>query len=376
MQDETPSPSPKLAVSVIRMSHYDSDVFFKFKQVDWAASLRLFFFRARCRFRSLLLFCGGGGGGGGGCCCGCYCGLLCAFFCRAVVVSGASCCNCCLLCCCVCAPRQVLIDRAPYLPEKQQHDLYRDALQVYECYYPLQRTKDVAFEVGRLFMGLKHYRDAIAFFQDSQKFCGEHHISWCVGGAGTCGCVWLCAGRGRGFPGMSLHMLRSRWDVCVCVCLGACCCSIILRVCACVCRYNMGICYSYTDELDKSLACFSRSLEIRPDYHDALQWKVRLTTRMADEAAGLRSSASTAMSEEPGGGGGGGGGGGASVSAHGHAHVHGGAHHAHSHGGPGHSSAGHDVAGAGLESDGGKAGGAAGIHKGIPVAPAPGAVVA
>ena len=53
-------------------------------------------------------------------------------------------------------------------------------------------------------------------------------------------------------------------------------------------RYNMGICYSYTGELDKSLSCFSRSLEIRPDYHDALQWKVRLSTRIADESAAAR----------------------------------------------------------------------------------------
>jgi hypothetical protein len=47
----------------------------------------------------------------------------------------------------------------------------------------------------------------------------------------------------------------------------------------------MGICFNYTAELDKALSCFSRSLEIRPDYHDALQWKVRLSTRIADEAA-------------------------------------------------------------------------------------------
>jgi hypothetical protein len=33
MQDETSTPTQKLAMSVIRMSHYDSDVFFKFKQV-------------------------------------------------------------------------------------------------------------------------------------------------------------------------------------------------------------------------------------------------------------------------------------------------------------------------------------------------------
>ena len=33
IKDETPNPSAKLAISVIRMSNYDSDVFFKFKQV-------------------------------------------------------------------------------------------------------------------------------------------------------------------------------------------------------------------------------------------------------------------------------------------------------------------------------------------------------
>lgn len=91
IKDETLAPTPKLALSTIRMAHYDSDVFYKFKQA--------------------------------------------------------------------------LIDRAPYMSEKQQADLRRDILMVYECYYPLQRTRDVAFEVGRLFMGLKAYNEAVNFFQ-------------------------------------------------------------------------------------------------------------------------------------------------------------------------------------------------------------------
>ncbi len=123
----------------------------------------------------------------------------------------------------------------------------------------------------------------------------------------------------------------------------------------------MGICYSYTGELEKSLSCFSRSLEIRPDYHDALQWKVRLSTRIADEASGTvrsggASSASTVVSEDP------------HVSHEDDGHEHG---HSHGGGGAADHSHGHDHGhAAGFEADGKGAGSG---HKGVP---APGAVVA
>lgn len=185
IKDETMTPSAKLGLATIRMSQYDSDVFFKFKQV--------------------------------------------------------------------------LIDKAPFMTEKQQHDLRRDMLAVYECYYPLQRSKDIAFEIGRLFMGLKRYAEAVKYFVASQTYCGEHHVSW----------------------------------------------------------YNMGICHSYTDELDKSLNCFQRSLEIRPDYHDALHWKTRISTRIselsatsgeqeAEPADEVRKPTKPAVGSTSGGGGGGG----------------------------------------------------------------------
>lgn len=162
IKDETPAPTLKNALAVLRLSGYDSDIFYKFKQV--------------------------------------------------------------------------LYDKAPYASEKQQGDIRRDVGLMYANYYPLQKTKDIAFEVGRLFMTLKLYDEAVHYFEDSQLYCGEHHVSW----------------------------------------------------------YNMGICYNYTNELEEALRCFSRSLEIASDYRDAQQWKARIEARMRVEAAAAARKAAAA----------------------------------------------------------------------------------
>lgn len=148
MKDETPSPSLKNVLAVLRLSQFDTDVFYKFKQI--------------------------------------------------------------------------LIDKAPFASEKQQNDIKRDVLEVYRGYYPLSKGKDIAFEMGRLMMGLKEYGRAISFFTDSQSFCGEHHVSW----------------------------------------------------------YNMGICFNYTGKLQDALQCFKNSLVLRPDYHDARGWRARIESRI------------------------------------------------------------------------------------------------
>ena len=41
----------------------------------------------------------------------------------------------------------------------------------------------------------------------------------------------------------------------------------------------MGICYNYMEDYAKSVACFDRSLAMRPDYSDASAWKVRACVR-------------------------------------------------------------------------------------------------
>jgi hypothetical protein len=45
----------------------------------------------------------------------------------------------------------------------------QDVLAVYDHYYPLSKSKDLAFEVGRLFMAMKVRRD----LRQTNSFC------WC-----------------------------------------------------------------------------------------------------------------------------------------------------------------------------------------------------
>lgn len=152
VRDETPTPTLKLALAVLRMSMWDTDVFHKFKQT--------------------------------------------------------------------------LIDRCTHASEKQQVDLFRDVYEVAARYYPLQPSKDVSFELGRICMGLQRYPQAVAFFLASQAQCGEHHVT----------------------------------------------------------NYNLGICRWYTEDLVGAHAAFQRSVSMRPDYADAISWLARTQERLDSQA--------------------------------------------------------------------------------------------
>lgn len=156
IKDETPAPpgcSVKLALSTIRLSQWESDVFYKFKQV--------------------------------------------------------------------------LLDKAPYSSEKQKADVYADMLAVYDNFYPVHREKDVPFEIGRIFMGLKRYNEAVAMFRDSLKYFSEHHVTW----------------------------------------------------------YNLGICYYYLSDLITSQDCFNTTLKLQPEYTDAESWKRRIQSELTKDTA-------------------------------------------------------------------------------------------
>lgn len=105
-------------------------------------------------------------------------------------------------------------------------DILKDLKEIYNNYYPLQKIKDITFELGRIYMGIKQYKTALNYFEDSKKYCGEHPISW----------------------------------------------------------YNMGICYFNLNEFQQSYDCFNRSLNLRPDYHDARSWKTRVESKLASES--------------------------------------------------------------------------------------------
>ena len=122
--------------------------------------------------------------------------------------------------------KQVLIDKAPACSDKQAADLWADALQVADRYFPLQAAKDVAFELGRIAMGVKRHADAIRLFRASAETCGDHHVT----------------------------------------------------------RYNIGICHWYRGEWLAAQDAFDASIAMRPDYADAAQWRVKVAAKLAGEA--------------------------------------------------------------------------------------------
>lgn len=156
IKDMVSNPSLKLVLSLLRLSGYDSDVFYKFKQF--------------------------------------------------------------------------LIDKVghPYASEKIQQDVRRDIAEIYDCYYPLSKSKDVAFEIGRLYMSMKDYKNAMKFFIDSLKDCGQHHVT----------------------------------------------------------HYNLGICHYYIGDFASALGSFNMSIEIKPDYHEAREWRNRMAHKLDQMGAG------------------------------------------------------------------------------------------
>jgi Tfp pilus assembly protein PilF len=40
------------------------------------------------------------------------------------------------------------------------------------------RDKDIAFEIGRFYYGIRHYKKALEFYRDSSVNIGEHHVTY------------------------------------------------------------------------------------------------------------------------------------------------------------------------------------------------------
>jgi hypothetical protein len=129
VHEECPaSPSVALALSLLRLSNHDADVFLKFRGILQAATEPPE---------------GHGVGVGAG------------------VGSGSA-------------------AGAPVLPahaDAALRDLPGDVDRVFSAYYPLQPGKDVCFELARLQMNVRDYRAALKNFARSRAYCGEHHVT-------------------------------------------------------------------------------------------------------------------------------------------------------------------------------------------------------
>lgn len=125
--------------------------------------------------------------------------------------------------------RQTLIERAPNCDDRLGLDLYSDVQQIYRRYYPLSPSRDMAFELGRVCMGLRRHREAAALFWASVRHTGEHHVT----------------------------------------------------------LYNIGICLFHLgdDYMRGALLCFNRSIALNPAYADAGTWKQRALAKLQAESA-------------------------------------------------------------------------------------------
>ncbi|KAG6615443.1 Tetratricopeptide TPR1 [Phytophthora cinnamomi] len=73
--------------------------------------------------------------------------------------------------------RDVLLDQSPTAAAKLKQDVIYGIPQVWKNYYALDKEKDVAFEIGRLYYGLHEYDSALAYYTLSAQEMGKHHVT-------------------------------------------------------------------------------------------------------------------------------------------------------------------------------------------------------
>lgn len=68
--------------------------------------------------------------------------------------------------------------QVPQAGQKLRNDLCRGIPRVWENYYLLDKDKDIAFEIGRFYYGIRMYEKALEFYKDSSVSIGEHHVTY------------------------------------------------------------------------------------------------------------------------------------------------------------------------------------------------------
>jgi hypothetical protein len=124
--------------------------------------------------------------------------------------------------------RDVLLDHSPGAPPKLKMDVRYGIPQVWKNYYALDKEKDVAFEIGRLFYGLHDYDRALAFYTLSSQEMGRHHVT----------------------------------------------------------SHNMGLCHYSKKQLTLAASCFEEAYGLNPSYQKAATWLQRVQKEIAMQAQG------------------------------------------------------------------------------------------
>lgn len=123
--------------------------------------------------------------------------------------------------------RDAILTQAPNCGGKLRNDLCRGIPRVWKNYYFLDTDKDIAFEIGRFYYGIKDYAKALYFYEDSTKHIGEHHVTY----------------------------------------------------------HNQGLCYYSLSKYEKAMEFFEKAMSMNADYDKARTWYERVKKEIQDKAA-------------------------------------------------------------------------------------------
>ncbi|RHY61966.1 hypothetical protein DYB38_009847 [Aphanomyces astaci] len=74
--------------------------------------------------------------------------------------------------------RDVLLDQSPAAPAKVKVDVMVCLNKTWTHYYQLDKEKDIAFEIGRVYYGMREYDHALQFYTRSLDEMGKHHVTY------------------------------------------------------------------------------------------------------------------------------------------------------------------------------------------------------
>ncbi|KAJ0395640.1 hypothetical protein P43SY_003296 [Pythium insidiosum] len=119
--------------------------------------------------------------------------------------------------------RDVLLDHSPACAPKLKRDVRQGVPSVWRNYYSLDKEKDIAFEIGRLYYGLHDYDAALAYYTLSMQEMGRHHVT----------------------------------------------------------SHNMGLCHYSKRQLALAASCFEEASQLNPSYQKAATWLQRVRKELA-----------------------------------------------------------------------------------------------
>lgn len=74
--------------------------------------------------------------------------------------------------------RDIILNQAPSCGQKLKNDLCRGIPRVWKNYYAMDTEKDIAFEIGRFYYGIRDYAHALKFYRISTEEIGPHHVTY------------------------------------------------------------------------------------------------------------------------------------------------------------------------------------------------------